>query len=185
MRILGDFKGVYLNKRGRMIMAFELNSPNAVERAQELPKGICEVEVNKVRKDRTLNQNAMLWKLIGDISFMENGKRNADTEISIYRNILRKAGAKIETFSMKEDAVDEFLKRTGDIFRAYDIQHKWQASNGKWWVLIHTYYGTSTMTTEEMGKVIDEALAYASEIGLDVDYWRGEFYGNDPEGEGS
>ena len=63
------------------------------------------------------------------------------------------------------------------MFRAYVIGHEWTNQAGVRWVQIYAYYGTSGMNTEEMGKVIDAALEYASEIGLDADLWREKFYG--------
>lgn len=177
MRILAEYSGVQLTKSGHVCMCFTVSNPNAIECANELPKGWCELDVNKVRKGRSLNQNAMLWKLIGDISMKENGIRTAESDNTIYRNILKAAGAKTEVLSMKEEALPEFFTRTGTIFRAYDISHRWKSRAGEQWVLIHAYYGSSAMTTEEMHRVIDEALRYASEVGLDAEYWKGQFYG--------
>ena len=175
MKFLGENVGVYRSRKGNIAISFVLNSPNAIELAQSIPKGVCEIEVNKVRKDRTINQNAMLWKLIGEISKAEDGKRTPELDQAIYRSILKRAGAKEEVISIKKDALKTFLQRTGDIFRAYMIGHTWVA-HGVEWVLLYAYYGSSTMDTEEMGKVIDEALSYASEVGLDADAWRLEFY---------
>lgn len=179
MRILADCVGVLTTKNGSACLGFILNTPNAVEQANEIPKGICEVEVNRVRRDRTVNQNAMLWKLIGDISIAEYGKRTAETDMTIYRHILKNAGAKVEVLIIRTDALPEFFKRTGDLFRAYVIGQQLNAKNGEQMTQIYAYYGTSTMDTTEMGRVIDETLAYAAEMGLDAEYWRSQF--NDTE----
>ena len=175
MHILAECIGVFHTKRGNACLGFILNSPNAVEQANELPKGICEVEVNRVRRDRTVNQNAMLWKLIGDISMAEYGKRTAETDMTIYRHILKNAGAKVEVLIIRTNALPEFFRRTGDLFRAYVIGRQFNTKDGEQMTQIYAYYGTSTMDTTEMGRVIDETLAYASEMGLDVEYWRSQF----------
>ena len=177
MRILAEYQGLISSKSGHPCMVFIINNPHTIQFANELPKGFCELEVNKVKKTRSLSQNAMLWKLIGDISFKLNGCRTAVNDTKIYTEILKNAGAKTEVFSLKKDALDEFIVRTGDMFRAYSINHEWKAKSGEWWVLIHAYYGSSAMTTEEMSRVIEEALKYASEAGIDTEYWKGQFYG--------
>lgn len=177
MRILAENRGVWSFKDGTTCMVLGLASPNAVESANDIPRGICEVEIKRSYKDRTANQNAMLWKLIGDISIKENDKRTAETDMEVYRMLLQKAGAKTEVISLKKEALDTFIERTADMFRAYVIGHEWTNHAGVRWVQIYAYYGTSGMNTEEMGKVIDAALEYASEIGLDADLWREKFYG--------
>lgn len=175
MRFLGNCTGVFTTKHGDTCIGFILNSPGAIEQANEVPKGTCEIEVNRVRRDRTLNQNAMLWRLIGDISIAEYGKRTAETDSIIYKHLLKRAGAKTDAFMIKKEALPEFIRRTGDIFRAHDITFEHTNKDGIEWVLVHVYYGSSGMNTEEFGRLIDEALAYAADVGLDAELWREQF----------
>ena len=184
MKFLADNRGIR-EYAGRAFLLLELPSPGAVATVNDITRGLCEVDIKRKHKDRTLNQNAMLWKLIGDISMKENGKRNRQTEMEIYRTILKEAGASVEVFSIQKKALPGFRKKTSGLFSAYEVAQEWTASSGIEWVAVYGYYGTSSMDTEEMSKVIDCTLAYASEIGLDAEFWRDKFEEANTERTGS
>jgi hypothetical protein len=173
MKFLADNRGIR-EFQGHAFLLLELTSPGAISTANDLTKGLCEVDLKRRHKDRTLNQNAMLWKLIGDISLKENGKRNRETDMEIYRRILKLSGASVEVFSIRKDALPGFIRKTKPIFSAHEVAMEW-TSKGTEWVMVYGYYGTSQMDTSEMGKVIDRTLEYAAEIGLDAEYWREQF----------
>ena len=133
----------------------------AKEELMKLKRGDYLIEIKKPSNKRSLNQNAYLWELIGQIDMKENGNR-ADDE-TIYANILEMAGAKSEYFQCLPEAVDK-LK---EVFRVVKIVE----NRGKT-VMVQCFLGTSQMDTKEMSKVIDTTLDYAARVGIDSAYWR-------------
>lgn len=122
------------------------------------------IEITVPGKKKTNQQNKYLWALLGDISTVLNGNRNDDE--NIYCQILEQTGAKVEYYQCinREDAIDR-LRR---IFRAVKIvDHRGDT------VIVKCFIGTSEMNTAEMNKVIDKALEYAHEVGIETEYWKG------------
>lgn len=133
--------------------------------ARPLPQikdGKYQVDIKEIGKDRTLQQNAKLWALIGDISKKQNGDlRDVD---DIYLQLLEMSGAKYEILTLKENAFnDKALERFG--IRRYKVIKE---RNG--FVSVIAYYGSSTFNTKEMSNLIETTIRYASECGVDVDY---------------
>lgn len=156
---------------GKVVLTF--NTYNRFVEELLKQSGEVEITLRKPKKKRSLNQNALLWELIGEISMVQNGTKNAD--IDIYCQILEQAGAKIEYYQCvnEEHAID----RLRQAFRAVKIvDHR--ESNGVDTVMLKCYVGTSQMNTQEMNLVIDKAIEYAYECGLDTEFWKGQFEDN-------
>lgn len=131
--------------------------------------GDYEITITKPKSKRTLNQNAYLWELIGEISLIENGNREGD--IDIYCNILQSTGAKVEYYQCVEKAV-ESLKQ---FFRVVQVIEHRQV-NGVDTVMCKCFPGTSKMDKDEMSRIIDKTLEYASQVGIDTERWKYRFY---------
>lgn len=134
------------------------------------------IEISKSKKRRTLEQNAMLWGLIGEINEKVNGTKASEDSLGIYVQIIKMAGAKVETISMRKDAYEDFKQRTSEIFRGFTTVYEWKNSKGVEFVQVLCYYGTSKLNTEEMSAVIDKTLEYAANVGLDAEYWKERMY---------
>lgn len=138
---------------------------NAQEELQKLKRGDYLIEIKKPSNKRSLNQNAYLWEMIGQISMKENGNRTADE--SIYANILQMAGAKVDYIQGLPE-VEETLKK---FYRVVIVAEKRTNEKGVETHVYKCYRGTSEMDTKEMSLVIDKALEYATQVGLDSAYW--------------
>lgn len=112
-------------------------------------------------KGRTLNQNAMLWALIGEIDLEMNGRRSADGEQAIYLNLIEMANVKTTIMQLTFKALEEVVKRR--IYRYIEV-----LSQTDYTATCRCYYGTSDFTTKEMADFIEATLDYASELGLDL-----------------
>ena len=170
MKILGRYTGIGIGRNGYPEIRFQLDEM-ALNSIQKLPEGDYALDIKKPRNKRSLNQNALLWELIGNIDMKLNGNRAQD--LDIYVQILQMAGSRIESLAMKKEALEEFKKRTEDVFRAWVVRDEWKNQKGIDWVQVHCFYGSSKMTTQEMARVIDVAIEYAERIGIDTDYWKG------------
>lgn len=163
-KILARYTGVGIGKTGAPEARFTL-SETALIALQGLQAGEYDVEIKKPRNKRSLNQNALLWELIGNISFEECGSY-AETE-RIYLQILEMAGAKCTFVMVPTEAVEKLREMVRHI-RERDTR----VYNGVEMTVVQCYEGTSKMNTEEMAKVIDTALIYAEERGIDAGYWK-------------
>ena len=112
-------------------------------------------------KGRTLNQNAKLWALIGDIDKEMNGRRSADGETAIYMNLIQMANVKTVIQAMSFEALEEVARRK--IYKHIEV-----LSQTDYMVTCRCYYGSSDFTTKEMADFIEATLDYASELGMDL-----------------
>lgn len=150
---------------GGIGLAFD-TSIGVKEELSSLKQGDYVLSIEKVKNARSLQQNAYLWELIGQIDLKENGNRT-NTE-QIYLNILTKAGAKVE-FLQGLPEVKPLLEQ---FFRVVKEVDRRTNDKGVETVVYQCYIGTSKMNTEEMARVIDVAIEYASQLGIDSEYWK-------------
>lgn len=122
-----------------------------------------QIEIKEISKNRTGRQNRQLWVLIGEIA-----KRMKQDDMEVYINALELANAKYEYIACLEKA--EAFLREG--FRAVQFVKPHDVEKGT--NVYKCYYGSSKMTTKEMGEVIDQIMFMANEVGIDTDYWKGE-----------
>lgn len=125
------------------------------------------VSIEPKKKKRSLDQNRLFWKLVGEIAKKEDGDlRNVD---DLYTYLLQMSGAKYEVFNVKHEAL-EGVKR---IYKHVRVV-KQKEVRGCLWDVCFVFYGSSTFDTKEMSQLIDTTLNYAMEIGVDNvnDYWK-------------
>ena len=96
--------------------------------------------------------------------------------LQTYRNLLYGAGLKPETVSVQKEAFDRFIHRL-DHLRVYVITGGY-FKDGREYITVDLYFGITQYDKEEMKELIDYTLQYASEVGLDIEYWRDKLYGN-------
>ena len=160
------FTGVFPDEYGRPEARFTLK-PSALKVAESLSMNEYEIDIEKPKRDRTLNQNALLWSLIGEISKNENGSFS-DVD-RIYSQILEMAAVKCFFVSVSEDNLDELKKA----FRLVLVKERIQKDLSlPATLIVQCFSGTSQLSTDEMGKVIEMALSYAEQRNIDVDLWR-------------
>lgn len=133
-------------------------------RSPLLKSGFYDVEFKPVEGKRSLKQNAYLWQLITEICKKENG--DTKDKFDVYINLLQMSGAKYETVMIKEEALKNFKKKWPDC----KIIHK-DVVNHVAWLTIEAYYGSSMFSVSEMNNLIYTTLKYASEIGVDTEYY--------------
>lgn len=125
----------------------------------------CTIELKEFKKKRSLNQNSMLWELIGEISVKENGNK-VDTE-DIYLQLIEQTGASVEFFLAIPEA-EQTLRRLFRIVKVVDER----IQNGKKLYVFKCWLGSSQFDTKEMSQLIDKTLERAEQDGIETEYWK-------------
>lgn len=120
------------------------------------------VIIQPATNNRTLNQNSLLWALIGEIDEALNGRRSKDGEDAIYRNLIEMARVKTTTLKITPEAFDELKNR--NVFR---VVEPLEYEDG--YVLCRCYFGSSQFTTKEMRDFIEATLDFATELEMNLD----------------
>lgn len=118
-------------------------------------------EIERQKKKRSLDANRMLWAACEEIA-----KAVGIDKEEVYRRNIRAVGV-YEPLPIKAEAVEDFKRR----WKAKGIG--WFAdviddSKLKGYKLVFAYYGSSTYTTKEMSRLIDEIIQDAKAVGVDI-----------------
>lgn len=135
------------------------------DRPINLDDGSYDIDFKEISKKRSLQQNAYLWALIGEIAKKENGDIKEKDEI--YCNLLKMAGAKYDVVMVRADAYGRFKANWRDVKKIKEV-----VNNHTVWYVVEAYYGSSQFNTNEMSQLIETTLKYAAEIGIQTDYWK-------------
>lgn len=139
-------------KSGEYHITFSINEQNAISEIESIQD--CEklrIEAKKYREKRSLDANAYFFVLADKLA----AKLNIN-KVEVYRNAIKHIGGVSEVVCVKDEAV----KRLCD---------GWQR-NGLGWITetfpsklegctnVILYYGSSTYTTEQMARLIDNVV---------------------------
>ena len=126
-------------------------------------KEFIKLKFEKWRKKRSLDANAYMWVLLGNIAKHENIKSTAE---ELYKKYIKNVGV-YEIMPIKTIAVDAYINR-------------WKR-NGKGWFCevlgesklkdytnVITYFGSSSYDTKEMFRLIEEIITDAKELGIET-----------------
>lgn len=165
-KILGKLLRWNMNEDGQMEVTFLIENWRYISWIKSLEKKIYSLVISDVRKARTLEQNKYLWALIHDISENENAQSNDDWEVYCYLLLLAKA--KCTYISVLESAVEDVKREV----RCLQVVGYETRENGTKWANCRIFLGSSKMDTKEMGVLIDKAIEYAENLGIDTAYYK-------------
>jgi len=122
---------------------------------------LLDIEIKKHVKKRSLDANAYLWVLCDKIAF-----KIGTTQEEVYQKSVREVGRR-EMLAIKTDVVDRWLidwrgRGLGwfsEIVRESDLRG---------YTVTRNYYGSSTYTTDEMKRLIDNIIDECNELGIDT-----------------
>lgn len=134
---------------------------NVGELFDELHEADVDVTVKKHRENRSLDANAMCWKICTDIA-----NAIGSTKEEVYRKAIKEVGV-YTPLPIKMNAVSKFRRN-------------WE-SRGNGWVLeviddsklngyklCFAYFGSSTYNTAEMSRLIDNLIDEAKNVGVEA-----------------
>lgn len=118
--------------------------------------------IKEFRKKRSLDANAYLWKMIGQVSEAVL----APTE-EVYRSYIRDLGGNYEVFPVRNDFADKFPT-------VWEADHiGWFADNiglSKYegYTNFRCYYGSSIYDTKQMSRLIQAVVDDCKELGIET-----------------
>lgn len=117
------------------------------------------VEISEQKKKRSLNANGYLWQLCNEIAKVVNS-----TKESVYRRAVEEVGV-FEVWQIAASAVAKF----NDVWTNNGLG--WFTvpidTDGEFTTLI-VYYGSSSYSTDEMARLIDNTVAEAKELNIET-----------------
>lgn len=168
IRLTGKIGSLYRDLDGNGVVTFTTSILRGFEELKSLdPFKDYSIEIKQIKSKRSLQQNRMLWGLIGLIDEKENGRRTAEGSEGIYITLLEMADAKVDFIA----ALPETEKMLRQSFRAIKLVQPFR-QGGQQMNLYKVVSGSSKMNTTEMGALIDTTLDYAARQGIDTDYWK-------------
>jgi hypothetical protein len=118
------------------------------------------ISIDKEKSQRSILQNDKLWAIITDIA---NEQGYKDTW-ELYLQILKKSGAKTTKIPVIKEAIPELKKA----FRIVTPLYKIKSDSGAEMIVTECYFGSSSFNTKEMSELIECALEWAENVGLDT-----------------
>ena len=168
VKLVGNYIRKSVNENQNLEITFEVVPWASKREIDDLKKGEYLLQIKDIRNKRSLNQNALLWELIGEIGEAQNGNRSGDMEI--YCNCLESCGAKVEYIACSPAALEAVKKQ----FRACQEIGSRKTERGEM-VILKVFIGSSKMDSKEMSKLIDYVMDYAEKCGVDTDYYARQF----------
>lgn len=167
MKIIANVKDLLQDIDGNGVLSLKVSNLHHVSMLKNLDTNkTYSVEIKEVRSHRTVEQNKYLWALIHDIDVAMNTERSSD-EMSVYIQILERAGAKFEYIGCLEEAEDILKQSFRAVKRIKPID-----LNGKDGYMYKCFLGSSKMNTKEFSLVLETALDIAQELGIETTYYR-------------
>lgn len=159
MKTTGKIKGARFED-GHPVITLQVDSDAGIT---ELLEGdLLDIDLKKHRSKRSLNANAYMWVLIGEIA-----QKTGEPRTEIYRNAIQDAGV-MKPLVVREKIVDEVLRMLTDVKPSGtgDFALEGHTKNG--WTEVYLYVGSSKYNTEEMSRLIDYIVSEAKQLGIDT-----------------
>lgn len=147
---------------GIVRVSIELTNKIDTRALQELTDmDLIDVIIKKHRKNRTLTQNAYLWKIADEIAI-----KLETTKEAIYRMGIKHVGV-FEIIPIKKTAVDLFKRswlKNGEGWICEELRE----SKLEGYINLQCYYGSSAYDSIQQSRLIDFLVEEAKEQGIDV-----------------
>lgn len=158
-KIIGDYVRKSIDELGNIELVLSVKNYNDKKSIQDLEKGTYSIQISKVKSKRSLQQNALLWKLVHLIA--EEQKQD---EMEIYIHLLEDTSASYE-YLMGLPTIEEELKRN---FRAVKVEGT-EYFKGKKFHVYKCFVGSSKFDVNEMNMLIDKAMSYCHELDIAIE----------------
>ena len=158
-----DFSGVIENvyeNQGKVYMVTRLDKNLLTEKEiEDAKQKRTKIKILKDGQGRTLQQNALMWKIISDIDEGVNGIPTEDGRREIYTMGIEQLGVEYEDFLILSHAVD-FFKKNFRRCRIIDyIDDR---------VLLRCFTGSSKFNKKQMGELIDWFIRFAARLEIPI-----------------
>ncbi len=134
-----------------------------------------EIEVKEYRSKRSLEQNRLLWSLLGKMAMAMSGKKNKVSSEECYCLMLEEANVSYDYILALPEA-ELMLKKTFRVIRKVGEREV----NGKVLNMYQYFIGSSKFNTKEMIELIENVLDRLGELGVydsEIELARSEYHG--------
>lgn len=145
----------------------------AVEEMKSIPK--LQIEVKAYKSKRSLEQNRLLWALLGKMAVAMSGKKYTTSSEECYCMILEEANVKCD-YLLALPETEQVLREQ---FRAIRKRRE-KEIDGKTFNVYQCFTGSSKFDTKEMTELIEAVLDKLAELGVydsEIELARGEYRG--------
>lgn len=129
----------------------------------DLTDGYYQIDIKPKDKSKTYEQVKKLWATIDDISIHEYGDTSQST--NIYLQILSMSGVRVDTLIIKDEALNDLKKKV----RAMNVVSREVINHQPHSVVKVCLTGISEMSKYEVMNVIDTAIKWCGELGIETE----------------
>lgn len=170
----GMFKRLVTNEDGVIEVTLAITNMGMKSLLDELNKEkYYNITLKERKNDRTLKQNSFFWKILTLIAEASDSDQD---KWSWYLAVLEEANAKFSWQSIiakSKEELDDIIKSLKQVFRAVDFKGQREGFENEY--VVKCYYGSSHMNTKQMNELIDIAIQWAYEKGIDVEAYRHQY----------
>lgn len=163
MKIIANYTRKLIDDNGNVEITFTVDNWAFKRNVNDLTKQPYSLDIKVPKSKRSLDQNRLLWEIIGQIS----KELNID-DLDIYAYLIEKTNAKYDEIIVKAEAIE----RLRTMYRAVKVIRPTK-EHGESFVVARIYYGSSQFNTKEMTDLINHALDYANESGIVTELYEG------------
>ena len=155
-----------INENNDLVVCYVVHGDNkrsaflALEETQNSEKKL-EVDVKPHKSQRSLEQNRLLWALLGKMAFAMSGNKRKVTTEECYCIMLEEANVAYDYLLALPEA-EPMLKKTFRVVRKIDEREV----NGKTLNMYQYFIGSSKFNTQEMTELIEATLDKLAELGI-------------------
>ena len=168
IKLIGEYARTLTDENGISEVVFRFDNWVMKRSAKQLVGGtIYSLEIKEPRDKRSLNQNALFWVIVGDIA-----KDVGMTDEEVYPKIVERTGTNFEVIT----AIREAIPRLKETFRAVVELPMLEDKEGGL-VDLKVFFGSSKFNKKEMSELIEKALYYAEQVGIDATIYEAQMRG--------
>ncbi len=155
-----------INENNDLVVCYVVHGDNkrsallALEETQNSEKKL-EVDVKPHKSQRSLEQNRLLWALLGKMAFAMSGNKRKVTTEECYCIMLEEANVACDYLLALPEA-EPMLKKTFRVVRKIDEREV----NGKTLNMYQYFIGSSKFNTQEMTELIEATLDKLAKLGI-------------------
>jgi hypothetical protein len=159
MNILASNIKLQYNEAGEAELVLSCTSkPDISELKQMVAKGkLLAVEVKQYRQKRSLDANALLWKMCTEIAAVIRSSKD-----EVYLQMLERYG-QFTHIIVKPHVVEKVKQEWRTVRELGEV-----TVNGQTGVQLQCYFGSSTYNTKEFSVLLDGVISEAKELGIEV-----------------
>ena len=159
--ITGRISGISRQYNGnRLLLTIEIEDTDQTRNVYDrfASSELLDISIQQHKKDRSREQNSLLWACIHDIAVALQTDNN-----SVYVELLKRYG-KYEYVEIQEEA----LESLSDEWRTYEVVGETEGEDGEKICQVLCYYGSSQLDSKEFSHLIDGVLSEMREMDLEI-----------------